>query len=220
MSKVAIAVDGPAGAGKSTISKLIANKLNIEYIDTGAMYRAAALKVIKNGISVNDEKMIKNILEKTDISFVNGSIYLDGENVSQQIRSEVITDAASKVSALYCVREKLVELQRKMAANQSIIMDGRDIGSNVLKDANIKIFLIASIEERANRRYKEMLEKGTGVTFEKVKDDIWNRDKYDSERPLNPLKCADDAFVVDTTGKSIDTVVIEIMNIINQEVSK
>lgn len=220
MPKVTIAVDGPAGAGKSTISKIIAKKLKIEYIDTGAMYRAAALKVISSGIPVSDEKMIKKIMDNTDISFINGNIYLDGENVSEKIRSREISDAASKVSALYCVREKLVELQRKMAVKKSIIMDGRDIGSNVLKDADIKIYLTASIEERANRRYKEMAEKGIDVTLEKVKDDIKERDKYDSERPLNPLKKPEDAVVVDTTGKSIDEAVDEIMSIINQEVSR
>lgn len=215
MANITIAVDGPAGAGKSTISKIIANKLNIEYIDTGAMYRAAALKVISAGISINNEVMIKNILEKTDITFINRNIYLDGENVSMKIRSQEISDGASKVSAMHCVRQKLVELQRKMAANQSIIMDGRDIGSNVLKDADIKIYLTASIDERAERRYKEISEKGIKTTYEKVKEDIKIRDKNDSERPLNPLIKAEDAFVVDTTGKSIDEAVNEIMNIIN-----
>lgn len=214
MSRIVIAVDGPAGAGKSTISKMVANRLNIEYIDTGAMYRAVTLKVIRNGVAIDDEKSLKDMLEKTNIDFVNGKVYLDGEDVSKDIRSIEVSSRVSEVSAVPFVRKKLVELQRKMASEKSVIMDGRDIGTNVLRDANIKIFLTASVDQRAKRRYKELIEKGMKVTFDDVYNDIRERDRIDSSRQTNPLKQAEDAVLIDTTSKTIDDIVNEILAIV------
>ncbi|QCX32619.1 (d)CMP kinase [Caloramator sp. E03] len=216
MRNLIIAIDGPAGAGKSTISKIIAEKLNIEYIDTGAMYRAVTLKIIRKGISLNDDDAIECMLKETEIDFINGRIYLDGEDVSKDIRTIEVSSKVSDVAAKSYVRQRLVEIQKNMAAKKSVIMDGRDIGTNVLKDANYKIFLTASVEERAKRRYKEMIEKGSNVTFEDVCKDIENRDRIDSTRKVNPLRKADDAIEVDTTSKSIDEVVDEILSIVNK----
>lgn len=216
LEKIVIAIDGPAGAGKSTISKIIASKLNIEYIDTGAMYRAVALKAVNNNISFGDLESISRILKDTDINFIAGKIYLDGVDVSDKIRTPEMGTYASDISAIPIVREKLVELQRGMAANKSLIMDGRDIGTNVLKDAKHKIFLTATVEERAVRRYNELLNKNQDVTFEKICSDIEARDKNDMGRKINPLYQAEDAILVDTTGKSIIAVVDEILNIVQR----
>ncbi|SKA83185.1 cytidylate kinase [Caloramator quimbayensis] len=216
MKNIVIAVDGPAGAGKSTISKIVAERLNIEYIDTGAMYRAITLKIIRKGIGLEDIDSIKKLLNETHIDFINGRIYLDEEDVSEDIRKIEVSSKVSDVAAMPFVRGKLVELQRNMASLKSVIMDGRDIGTNVLKDANIKIFLTASVDERAKRRYKEMIEKGNDVTFEDICRDIENRDRIDSTREVNPLKKADDAVEIDTTSKSIDDVVNEIISIVKK----
>ncbi|MCX7885355.1 MAG: (d)CMP kinase [Caloramator sp.] len=216
MKNIVIAVDGPAGAGKSTISKIVAERLKIEYIDTGAMYRAITLKLIRKGICLEDIDAIKKILNETNIDFVNGKIYLDKEDVSEDIRKIEVSSKVSDVAAIPYVREKLVELQRRMASFKSVIMDGRDIGTNVLKDANIKIFLTATVEERAKRRYKEMIEKGNDVTFEDICKDIENRDRIDSTRKVNPLRKADDALEIDTTSKTIDDVVSEIISIVKK----
>lgn len=216
MERIVIAIDGPAGAGKSTISKIIAKRLNIEYIDTGAMYRAAALKAANEGISLEDIDKIKNLLKNTDIDFVNGRIYLDGVDVSDKIRTPEISSLASSISAIPVVREKLVSLQRSMAKSKSLVMDGRDIGTNVLKDAKYKIFLTATVEERAERRYNEFCRKKVDVSFEDICKDIALRDKNDMEREINPLYKAEDAILVDTTGKKIEEVVNEILNIVIQ----
>lgn len=217
MKNMVIAIDGPAEVGKSTISKILAQKLNIEYIDTGAMYRAVTLKIIRMGIDLQDDEAIKDMLKYTKIDFVKGRIYLDGEDVSEEIRTIKVSSKVSDVAAKPYVREKLVEIQRKMAMQKSVIMDGRDIGTNVLKDANVKIFLTASIEERAKRRYKEMIEKGINVTFEEICRDIENRDRIDSTRKTNPLRKAEDAVDIDTTSKTIDEVVEEIISIVNKQ---
>ena len=203
---ITIAIDGPGGAGKSTIAKLVAKRLDIDYIDTGAMYRAIAYKTVNENIDTNDDKSIRTMLDDTEIDFIGGSIYLDGQCVDKQIRTPEISQMASKVSALGPVREKLVELQRKMGHEKSVIMDGRDIGTNVLTDAAYKFFMTASAEERAQRRYKELIEKGESVTFEQVLSDINQRDKNDMERELNPLRKAEDATEIDTTGLSIEEV--------------
>lgn len=217
MKKFAIAVDGPAGAGKSTISKLVAQKLGIEYIDTGAMYRAITLKLINNNVNFGDFDNVKKIVENTKVELVNGRVLLDGDDVSEEIRMPYVSTRVSEVAAMPIVRERLVYLQRLMAENTSVIMDGRDIGTNVLKNAEIKIFLTASVEERANRRYIEMQNKGVDITFEEICEDIRKRDTIDSTREVNPLRQAEDAILVDTTGKSIEEVVDEIISIIKKE---
>ena len=215
---ITIAIDGPGGAGKSTIAKLVAKRLDIDYIDTGAMYRAIAYKTVNENIDTNDDKSIRTMLDDTEIDFIGGSIYLDGQCVDKQIRTPEISQMASKVSALGPVREKLVELQRKMGHEKSVIMDGRDIGTNVLTDAAYKFFMTASAEERAQRRYKELIEKGESVTFEQVLLDINQRDKNDMERELNPLRKAEDATEIDTTGLSIEEVTDVILkNIVSEK---
>ena len=211
---IRIAIDGPSGAGKSTIAKAVAKEMNIDYIDTGAMYRAVGYKVKTQGIDMNDEAAMKEMLDSTDIDFVNGDIILDGVIVNKEIRANDMSMMASNVSALPAVREKLVELQRKMGQTKSIIMDGRDIGTNVLTDAEYKIFMTASAEERADRRYKELIEKGQDVTYDQILEDIKQRDHNDSTRKLNPLRMADDATELDTTGMSIDEVTDYILRMV------
>ena len=215
---ITIAIDGPSGAGKSTIAKKVAEKLSVEYIDTGAMYRAVGYKVSSLGLDLTDEQALRDMLADTDIDFVSGDIILDGVCVNDKIRTSEISQMASKVSALGPVREKLVELQRGMGKKKSVIMDGRDIGTNVLTDATYKFFMTASAEERAKRRYDELIAKGENITFEQVLEDINTRDKNDMERELNPLRKADDAIEVDTTGLSIDEVTEVILkNIVTSE---
>ncbi|EYE88391.1 cytidylate kinase [Fervidicella metallireducens AeB] len=214
MKKIVVAIDGPAGAGKSTISKLVAQKLGIEYIDTGAMYRAVTLKIIRNKIDVSDDVTLEKMLNSTEITLENGKVYLDGEDVSTEIRQLYVSGRVSEIAAKQVVRDRLVELQRKMALSKNVIMDGRDIGTVVLKDANYKIYLTASVEERAARRYKEFCQQNSSVTFQEICNDIKERDRIDMNRSYNPLVKAEDAILIDTTGKSIDEVVDEILLII------
>ena len=209
-----VAIDGPGGAGKSTVAKLLAKELGLDYIDTGAMYRAAALKMTRLGITTEDTAAVEEALEHTLIDFDKGSIWLDGEEVNEAIRTPEMGGLASAYSALACVRKKLVERQKEMGRTKDCIMDGRDIGTNVLPDAEFKFFLTASAEERAQRRYKELLEKGQDVTFEKVLADINQRDYNDSHRELDPLRKAEDAIEVDTTAMNIDEVVAYLMDMI------
>lgn len=211
-----IAIDGPSGAGKSTIAKAVAKALNIDYIDTGAMYRAVGYKMDKRGIPFEECEALDAMLESTDIDFVGGDVILDGEVVNALIRTPEVSMLASQCSQLAPVRTKLVEIQRGMGQRKSVIMDGRDIGTNVLKDAEYKIFLTASAEERANRRFKELQEKGEKQTYEEVLEDIKQRDHNDMTRELNPLRKADDAFEVDTTGMGIDEVVAAVLDIVNK----
>lgn len=201
-----VAIDGPSGAGKSTIAKSVAKELGIDYIDTGAMYRAVGYKMKQEGIGTDDLDKLETMLAETDIDFVKGDIILDGKIVNDVIRTSEISQMASKCSAIPMVREKLVDIQRGMGSRKSVIMDGRDIGTNVLKDAEYKIFLTASAEERAERRHKELLEKGENITFEEVLRDIKERDHNDMTRALNPLRKAEDALEVDTTGLDIEQV--------------
>lgn len=201
-----VAIDGPSGAGKSTIAKSVAKKLGIDYIDTGAMYRAVGYKMKQEGIDAGDLSKLEAMLADTDIDFVKGDIILDGQVVNDVIRTSEISQMASKCSAVPIVREKLVDIQRGMGTRKSVIMDGRDIGTNVLKDAEYKFFLTASAEERAERRHKELIEKGEDITFEEVLRDIEQRDHNDMTRKLNPLRKAEDALEVDTTGLDIDEV--------------
>ena len=210
-----IAIDGPSGAGKSTIAKAVAKALDIDYIDTGAMYRAIGYKMDRDGVPFDaDDPALAAMLENTDIDFAGGDIILDGEVVNDVIRTPEISMLASQCSALAPVREKLVEIQRGMGMRKSVIMDGRDIGTNVLKDAEYKIFLTASAEERAQRRFKELQEKGETQTYEEVLEDVKQRDYNDMTRELNPLRKADDAIELDTTGMGIDEVVAAVLDIV------
>lgn len=213
-----IAIDGPAGAGKSTIAKLLAAKLGILYLDTGAMYRAVGLKALNTGVDISDEAAVEKMLSDTkiDVTQENGvqHVYLDGNDVSSAIRENAVSKAASDISAVPCVRYKMVELQREIASRCDTVLDGRDIGTFVLPNAEYKIFLTASAEERAKRRYAELKAKGSTLTLEQIKDDIVKRDYNDSHRTLAPLKKADDATEVDTTAMSIDDVVGRIYAII------
>lgn len=224
MKNIQIVIDGPAGAGKSTISKLIAKKFNFLYIDTGAMYRAVGLKALRNNFDTKSdtEKIIK-MMDDIDISISHGDdgqhIYLDGEDVTSKIRTPEVSIAASDVSAIPEVRVKLASLQRKLAETDNIIMDGRDIGSYVLPDAQIKIFLTASIEDRARRRYEELIQNGMKVNYNDVKADIKYRDTNDSSRKVAPLKIPEGAIVIDTTGNTLEQSVRLLTDTIKERLS-
>ena len=207
-----IAIDGPSAAGKSTIAKLLAKKLGIDYIDTGAMYRAVALKVIRSGIDADDDEALTALLGKTDIDLDGSKVLLDGEDVSGLIRTGELSMAASRISAIPVVRTKLVALQRGIGARKSVVMDGRDIGSNVFPDADFKFFITATPEVRASRRLIELLEKGEEVSFGAVLADIQKRDNDDTNRPLNPLVQTDDAILVETDELSIEEVLEKTIN--------
>lgn len=212
---LSIAIDGPAGAGKSTVAKKIAKKLNLEYIDTGAMYRAFTLKVLENGLDPKNEDEVLSLLESTNISFLNNHVYLDGKIVDEEIRNDYINKNVSYVSSYSKVRKKMVELQQEMAKNNNVIMDGRDIGTVVLPNATYKFFITAQPEERGKRRYKELIEKGeTDVVLSEIIDDINKRDKIDSSREESPLTIPDDAIVIDSTNLTIDEVVDLILELI------
>ena len=211
-----IAIDGPSGAGKSTIAKLVAKKLGVEYVDTGAMYRAVGYKMKNLGIDPEDTESVVRTLAETEIDFDNGVIRLDGEDVSGVIRTPEVSAAASVYSALPPVREKLVEIQRAIGHKKSVVMDGRDIGTNVFKDAQFKFYLTASAEERARRRWKELCEKGEEKEFSEILADIEQRDYNDMHRKLNPLQQAEDAILVDSTDMTIEEVVDTIYSAITR----
>lgn len=206
-----VAIDGPASSGKSTISKLIAKENHFVYLDTGAMYRVVTLAVLKNQISLDDHRAIEKLVQTIEIGFSmqdgKQSVFMNGEDVTDEIRSVEVTRNVSAVSALKEVRTRLVHLQREIAENHSIIMDGRDIGTVVLPQAEIKIFLVASVEERAKRRFIENQEKGIEMSYEELVEDIRRRDHIDSTRKESPLKKAEDAIEIDTTTMTIDDVV-------------
>lgn len=204
---IRIAIDGPGGAGKSTIAKLVGDKLGLEYIDTGAMYRAVGLKLNRKGIKPDDLISISNVLEETTIDFVNGKIILDGDDVSDIIRTQEISKFASIYSQIPEVRSKLVDIQRRIAAGKSVIMDGRDIGTNVLTDAELKVFLTADSMVRARRRYEELRSKGVNANLDDIHEEIKDRDYQDMHRKLNPLAQAEDAIRLDTSDMTIDEVV-------------
>ena len=204
---IRIAIDGPGGAGKSTIAKLVGDKLGLEYIDTGAMYRAVGLKLNRKGIKPDDLISISNVLEETTIDFVNGKIILDGDDVSDIIRTQEISKFASIYSQIPEVRSKLVDIQRRIAAGKSVIMDGRDIGTNVLTDAELKVFLTADSMVRARRRYEELRSKGVNANLDDIHEEIKERDYQDMNRKLNPLVQAEDAIRLDTSDMTIDDVV-------------
>lgn len=219
-----IAIDGPAGAGKSSTAKLIAKKLGYIYVDTGALYRTVGLYSIRKGIDTKDaERVIATLPDvKVEIRFVDGAqhVFLNGEDVSDAIRTPEASMGASNVSAIPRVREFLFDLQRNIAAENNCIMDGRDIGTVVLPNADVKIFLTASVEERANRRYKEMLEKGEAADYNDILEDIKKRDYQDSHREIAPLKQADDAIFVDNGGYNLESGAEYLLGIINEQLKK
>lgn len=213
MQNFQVAIDGPAGSGKSTISKKVCDILGFTHIDTGAMYRAVTLEALNRGIDLENPE---NYAFLNDISIVyeNDKIILNGKSVGREIRSTRVADNVSTVAKMAVVREKMVELQQKAALNGKILMDGRDIGYVVLPNANIKIFLTASVEERAKRRYKEL--SNTETNYQEVLENIKTRDYKDSNREINPLRQAEDAILLDTTNMTIDEVVAEIVRLINE----
>ena len=217
-----VAIDGPAGAGKSTIAKSVANKLQYIYVDTGAMYRAMAIYFIKNKIDPTDEDAINNACENVNITieYLNGEqqVILNGENITSVLRNEEVGKIASKTSIYAKVRTKLVELQRELASTKDVIMDGRDIGTTVLPNANVKIYLTASVEARASRRYKELVEKGECPDFDVIKNDIENRDYQDMNRENSPLRQADDAVLVDSSNINIEETIETIIKSINKKI--
>ncbi len=214
MNYKCIAIDGPAGSGKSTIAKKIANLLGWTYIDTGAMYRAITLKILSANISLEDISGIQLLLNNTQIEFDKSNIFLDGRDVTSQIRSEKIDKNVSAVSAISEIRLKLVQLQREYAVDHPVVMDGRDIGTIVFPDAKYKFFLTASPEERARRRYNQLFDKGISIPIEQIFNNIVRRDNMDSTREISPLKKASDAHLIDTDKLDIGEVVEVIMSYI------
>ena len=210
-----IASDGPAGAGKSTIARRAAAALSFIYVDTGAMYRAMGLYFLNHGIDPADTAAIEAAVQDVDVSirYENGEqqVYLNGENVTGQIRREEVGDMASRTSVNGKVREKLVQLQQQLAARENVVMDGRDIGTCVLPDATVKIYLTASVEERARRRYLELKEKGQEESLEKIQEDIRDRDHRDMTREISPLRQAEDAVLVDASHMTIEEVTAAVL---------
>ena len=217
MKKIIIAIDGPAGAGKSTIARLAAKELGFVYVDTGAMYRAIALYLLDSKTDINDEVALKNALDNIHINIVYEAgvqhVFLDLQDVSTEIRSEKVGNMASTSSALPPVREKLLDLQRGIAAKNDVIMDGRDIGTNILPNAELKIYLTASVDVRAKRRYDELVLHGEKPDLEVIKKDIETRDYQDMNRDIAPLKQADDAVLIDSSEMTISEVVDEIIRL-------
>jgi cytidylate kinase len=207
-----VAIDGPAGSGKSTIAKIVCKELGFTHIDTGAMYRAVGLFALNKGVDIYDEERINSILDEIEIKYVDGKIYLNGADVSGLIRTPEVSNAASRVSSYKLVREKLVYLQQKASENGKYILDGRDIGYKVLPNANLKVFLTASIDCRAERRFKEL----PNANLEEIKEQIKIRDHNDSTRKESPLKMADDAILVDTTEMTIEEVSNKIISLIKE----
>ena len=217
-----IAIDGPAGSGKSTIAKLVAKDMGLVYLDTGAMYRLVTLKALNEGIlgndGLNELDKIKKLLDDLNIDIRGNGFYLDDVDVSEEIRKPVVSENVSDVAAIREVREKMVDLQRKFSESKNVILDGRDIGTVVFPNADLKIFLVADARERAKRRHRELIEKGENVEIEEIYENILKRDKIDSTRKESPLKKAKDAVEVDTTSKSIEEVKNEILRMVNSNI--
>lgn len=212
-----VAIDGPAGSGKGTITKLVGEKLGLINVDTGATFRCVALNMLNENIKIEEKNKIEQMLEKINIEMKeDGKIFLNGEEVTNRIRENDVNEFVSPVSTIGVVRNKLLEIQRNIAKGKNVIMEGRDIGTKVFPNANVKIFLDASSEERAKRRQKQNEEKGIKSSYEEVLKNIIDRDKRDSSRAIAPLKKAEDAIYVDTTRMTIEEVVEEIIKIINQ----
>ena len=217
-----IAIDGPAGAGKSTVAREIARRLNLKYLDTGAMYRAITLKLYRARISLDDLEAIAELLKHTALDVTaDQRVLLDGEDVTAEIRKPYVNNLVSPVSTIPLVRRKLVQLQQAIAArSRGIVMDGRDIGTRVLPDADLKVYLDATLAERARRRFKEQLERNIHLTFEEVEAELKERDRIDSERADSPLTVAADACVIDTTDLTFEEVVAKIMSLISGRVKQ
>ena len=220
MKKIVVAIDGPAGAGKSTIAKLVAEKLGYAYIDTGAMYRSVAWKFLQTGKDF-DEALISTLAKTMVIEFkpeasVN-RVFVDGAEVTEAIRSTEVTANVSRVAAIGAVREAMVAQQRRMGESGGVLMDGRDIGTVVFPNAQLKIFLTASVEERALRRYKELMAKGQDVDLAQLKENIASRDKQDSERAISPLRQAEDALLLDTSHMNIEQVTAKILHLVEEK---
>lgn len=215
-----VAIDGPAGSGKGTITKLVAKKTGLINVDTGAMYRCVALKALRNQIDSTETEKIEELLKGITIELKrekeNQKVFLDGEDVSNQIRTPEVDACVAKFAALACVRNKVTPLQRKMGEMQEIIMEGRDIGTTVFPNADVKIYLDASIEERANRRYKQDVEKGMKVTYEEILESIKKRHKLETEREISPLVQAEDAIYIDSSNMTIEEVVDKVIEIIKK----
>lgn len=216
-----IAIDGPAGSGKSTMAKLLAKKMGYIYLDTGAMYRICTLKLMNEGVDLNkisygDIEVIKKYIDNIDMEIKNDSFYLDGVNVSEQIREPKISENVSKVAAIEYIREKMVDLQREFSKGSDTILDGRDIGTVVFPNADVKFFLVADAKKRAERRYNELTEKGVETSFDEIYKNILLRDQMDMERAVSPLKKAYDAIEIDTTDKSIEEVCEKMIKYINK----
>lgn len=222
LSRYSIALDGPSGSGKSTVAKRLARELDILYLDTGAMYRACACKASEAGVDLSDESAVEAMLSSLDlrIEYRGGAQHtiLDGRDVSEEIRRPEVSMAASKISALGCVRKKMVEMQRKIASEQSCVLDGRDIGTAVLPDAPFKFFVTASVPVRARRRYDELRAKGYTVDYDALEKEIAERDRNDASRAISPLRRAEDAVLVDTSDMSVDEVVAFIRRRIQEKV--
>ncbi len=218
-NKLILAIDGPAAAGKSTVAKLVAKKLNITYIDTGAMYRAFTLFVMQKGIDPQQQLSCESLIPQVKILLApTGEVFLNGVDVSKAIRDPKVSAQVSYIASYKAIRLALVDLQRHMAGNQSVVMDGRDIGTYVLPEANIKIFQIASVETRAVRRYEENLSKGIACTLESVEEDLRHRDYIDSHRDFAPLKPANDSILIDTSFMTVNEVVDRILEIVHKKV--
>ncbi|GAA0357410.1 (d)CMP kinase [Alkalibacterium iburiense] len=220
---ITIAIDGPASSGKSTVAKKIAKDLNLIYVDTGAMYRTLTYEALKNNVNIKDEEALLDLLSHTSITFERTDdgqrVFANEEEVTNEIRQNNVTNTVSVVSAHPRVRQEMVRRQQKMAKSNGVIMDGRDIGTVVLPNSNLKIFLVASVKERAERRHKENKQKGIFSDLEQLKRDIADRDYKDSTRETSPLKQADDAIRIDTTKLTIDEVVETIKNLINTKIN-
>lgn len=216
MKNLIVAIDGPAGSGKSTIAKLVAKKFNFTYIDTGAMYRMITLYLLENKISFDNLDKIQKILNEINLDMKEDKFFLNNVDVSLKIREEIINENVSEVASIKAVRENLVNLQRKIASDKNVILDGRDIGTVVFPNAQVKIFLVASAEERARRRYNEFMEKKVEITYDEVLKSLKERDHLDSTRKESPLVKASDALELDTTNLKID----EVVNFISNEIEK
>ena len=221
MRKVVIAIDGPAAAGKSTVSKAVAKKLGYTYIDTGAMYRAFTEYCLRKGVDCENEAECCKLIPEVEITlYPDGKVMCSGKDVTREIREPRVSGNVSYIASYKDIRLALVELQRKMAEKDSVIMDGRDIGTYVLPNADVKIFQVASVEKRAERRYKENQEKGIPCTYEDIVADVEKRDYIDSHRAFAPLKPAEDAIHLDTSNLTIDEVVAEVNKIIDQKLAE